>query len=458
MTHSRTLEEYNHMPVQTAVIKNALPAVAAMLMTLIYNLADTFFIGRTNDACQTAAVSLATPVFLLFMSLGNIFGIGGTSVISRAYGEGRKEYANKVGAFCMWSSIGTGLLLMALMLLFLDPLLKLIGASTGTWEYTKTYLFIVSFSGPFSLVSSAFSNILRAEGQAARAMAGQIVGNLTNMVLDAVFIIGCGWGIAGCALATLIGEILGAFYYLFYYISGKSSLKVGIRHFTVHESVASSTFAVGIPAALGSILMSVSQILMNHLMTSYGDMAVAGVGVAMKINMITGMIAMGIGQGIQPLLGYCTGSKEWDRFRKYMKFCILFSFLISAVLTLLCFLFTGQLVDLFLSNTAAASYAVKFSRILISSGPICGIFFVLLYALQAMGAGTASLVINTTRQGLLYIPMLYLMNAVFGSLGLIWTQPIVDLISLFLVTWFYIQTCRKRFKNSYRTFPPSLPS
>lgn len=381
MTYSRTLEEYNHMPVQTAVIKNALPAVAAMLMTLIYNLGDTFFIGRTTMPVRQQPSPLQRRCFscLCHWETSSASAAPASSLVPMAKGETSTPI--KLGRSVCGPVSGLACLLMALMLLFLTPLLRLVGASAETWEYTKTYLFIVSFSGPFSLVSSAFSNILRAGGQATWAMAGQIIGNLTNMVLDAVFILACGWGIAGCALATLIGEILGALYYLFYYISGKSSLKVGIRHFTIHESVAASTFAIGIPAALGSILMSVSQILMNHLMASYGDMAVAGIGVAMKINMITGMISMGIGQGIQPLLGYCTGSKEWNRFRNYRKFSMLFSFLISAVLTLLCFLFTNQLVSLFLSNAAAASYAVKSSRILISSVPICGIFFVLLYAL-----------------------------------------------------------------------------
>lgn len=222
----QSLEKYSKMPVSKAVIQNALPAVAAMLMVLIYNLADTFFIGQTQDAYQVAAVSLATPVFLVFMSIGTIFGVGGTSVISRAYGEGKKEYAKKICSFCMWSCIAIGILLTIGFLLFMEPLLKLIGASADTWEYTKTYLTIVSFSGTFALIASCFSNILRAEGQAAKAMNGQLIGNILNMVLDAVFIMVFHWDIVGCALATLLGETLGAVYYLYYYLTGKSALSI----------------------------------------------------------------------------------------------------------------------------------------------------------------------------------------------------------------------------------------
>ncbi len=257
----KSLDSYNKMPVSKAVILNALPAVAAMLMTLIYNLADTFFIGRTNDAYQVAAVSLATPVFLIFMAVGTIFGMGGTSVISRAIGEDRKDYAKQVCSYCMWCCIVIGIVLTLVLLGFMDPIVGLVGASSETWAYTKTYLTTVSFSGMFALVSSCFSNVLRAEGQANKAMFGQILGNVTNMCLDALFIMVFHWDIVGCALATLFGEIIGAAYYLFYYFSGKTILSVKLKDFSF--KVSGAVLAIGIPAALGSLLMSVSSILMN---------------------------------------------------------------------------------------------------------------------------------------------------------------------------------------------------
>ncbi|MDD7389009.1 MAG: MATE family efflux transporter [Lachnospiraceae bacterium] len=443
----QSLDKYSKMPVSKAVIQNALPAVAAMLMVLIYNLADTFFIGQTHDAYQVAAVSLATPVFLVFMSIGTIFGVGGTSVISRAFGEGKKEYAKKVCSFCMWSCIAIGVVLTVCFLLFMEPLLRLIGASADTWEYTKIYLTIVSFSGTFALISSCFSNILRAEGQATKAMNGQLIGNLLNMLLDAVLIMVFHWDIVGCALATLFGEIAGAAYYLYYYLTGKSSLSVNIKDFTLKDRVAGSVFAIGIPAALGSLLMSASQIIMNSQMSSYGDMAVAGIGVAMKIVMITGMVSMGIGQGVQPLLGYCVGAKTWDRFKKYMKFAFCFATLLGVSLTILCYLFTNQIVGVFLTDANAFDYAVKFARILLSTGPVFGIFYVITNALQAMGAAMPSLIINISRQGLIYIPVLFLLNAMLGVTGLVWAQPVVDVISLVVGIGMYLNVSGKMMKQ-----------
>lgn len=198
--------------------------MVAMLMVLIYNLADTFFIGQTHNAYQVAAVSLATPVFLMFMAVGTVFGIGGTSVISRAMGEGKTEYAKKVCSFCMWACVVVGIVMSVLFLLFMDSILALIGVSEDTWEYAKSYLTIVSYSGVFVLISNCYSNILRAEGQATKAMIGQIIGNLLNIVLDPILILGFGWHIAGAAIATVIGNVMAAGYYIAYFCKGNHHL------------------------------------------------------------------------------------------------------------------------------------------------------------------------------------------------------------------------------------------
>lgn len=192
MNDKQTLEVFSSMPVPKAVLKNALPAMAAMLMVLIYNLADTFFIGQTHDALQVAAVSLATPVFLMFMAVGTIFGVGGTSVISRAMGEGKPEYAKKVCSFCMWGCIIVGVIMSAVFLCFMDQILSWVGASPDTWGLARTYLIIITCSGPFILIGNCFSNILRAEGQSTKAMMGSLIGNLVNVILDPIMILGFG--------------------------------------------------------------------------------------------------------------------------------------------------------------------------------------------------------------------------------------------------------------------------
>lgn len=435
------------MPVPKAVMKNALPAMAAMLMVLIYNLADTFFIGQTHDDLQVAAVSLATPVFLIFMAVGTVFGIGGTSVISRAMGQGRQDHAKKVCSFCMWGCVAVGAAMSAFFLLFMDEILGWIGATPDTWDYAKTYLTIVSCCGPFVLIGNCYSNVIRAEGQSGKAMMGQLIGNLLNVVLDPLLILVLGWDIAGAAVATVIGNVVGAGYYILYFLRGSSTLSIRLKDFALGGGVCSGVLAIGIPASLGSLLMSVSQIIVNALMTDYGDMALAGIGVAMKVSMMTGMVCIGFGQGIQPLLGYCAGAKLWERFKKVMKFSLVFSLALSVVMTGVCYLFTNGIVSAFLTDPAAFDYAVQFSRILLTTSFLFGAFYVLSNALQAMGAATAALIVNLSRQGIIYIPALFILKAALGASGLAWAQPVADLLSTALVAVLYLYT-RKRAEKS----------
>ena len=438
--NEQAMEIFSRAPVPKAVLKNAVPAMAAMLMVLIYNLADTFFIGQTRDDILVAAVSLATPVFLIFMAVGTIFGMGGTSVISRALGQGRNEYAKKVCSFCMWSCIGTGIILAAVFLIFMNQILTLVGASADTWEPAGTYLTIVAFGGPFVLISNCYSNVIRAEGQSGKAMMGQLIGNLTNIILDPVMILMFRWGIAGAAIATVIGNVVGAGYYIIYFLRGHSILSIHIRDYSVKDGIPGSVLAIGIPASLGSLLMSISQIIVNARMAGYGDMALAGIGVAMKVTMITGMICIGLGQGIQPLLGYCVGAGSWNRFKKIMKFSAVFALGLSAVMTGLCYLLSGQIVGIFLTQGDAFYYAVSFTNILLTTSVLFGVFYVLANALQAMGAAREALVINLSRQGLIYIPAVFILQAFLGANGLAWAQPVADLLSTFFVAALYWRT------------------
>lgn len=448
MEENKALDIFETSSVSKAVFQNALPAMAAMLMVLIYNLADTFFIGQTHDALQVAAVSLATPVFLLFMAVGTIFGIGGTSVISRAMGEGRKDYAKKVSAFCMWSCVAVGIAMSAFFLIFMEQILGFVGTSSDTWDYAKSYLTIVSLSGPFVLIANCYSNVIRAEGQSGKAMMGQLLGNLLNVVLDPIMILGFGWNITGAAIATVIGNVVGAGYYIVYFLRGKSMLSISLKDFTVKEKVASGVLTIGIPAALGSLLMSVSSIIMNSQMTKYGDMALAGVGVAMKVTMMTGMVCIGLGQGIQPLLGYCVGAKKRNRYKDIFRFSMIFAFALSAVLTVLCYLLLPRIISAFLTDAAAFDYAVAFAKILLCTSVLFGVFYVLINALQACGAAVESLIVNISRQGLIYIPAMLILGALFHETGLIWAQPVADVLSLVLAAVLYFCKMRKVFLQS----------
>ena len=443
-----TTEIFENAPVPKAVLSNVIPSIISMIMVLAYNLADTFFIGQTKNAYMVAAVSVATPAFLLFMAVGMLFGIGGTSLISRMLGEGKNEKAKKVSAFCFWTGIVIGVISMILIWIFLKPICRIIGADNDTMGYTSKYLAIVAIGIPFLIMSNIFSNVIRAEGHAKKAMVGMIIGNMLNIVLDPIMILVFDWTIAGAAIATVLGNVFASIFYLVHLLSKNSILSINIKDYMIKDKIASGVFAIGIPASLNSILMSVSNIVINKLMNHHGVMAVAGLGVAMKVNMIVVMLLIGLGTGIQPLLGYCYGSKNKKRYIDVLKFSLGLALCLSLIMTVICYCGAGPLVKAFLENDDAFGYGMSFARIYIYSGPILGILFVFINAIQSTGAAFPSLILSVSRQGLLYIPILLIINHLFDTpRTLAMSQPITDYLATTLSFIIFMFTYKKYFKD-----------
>lgn len=445
---NQTVEVFRDAPVPKAVISNIVPSVVSMVMVLLYNLADTFFIGQTKNAYMVAAVSVATPVFLLFMAVGMLFGIGGTSLISRMLGEGKEEKAKQISSFCFWTGITIGICSSILIWVVDKPLCRMVGASDDTVGYAKQYLDIVAISIPFLIVSNMFSNIIRSEGRAKTAMTGMIIGNVMNIVLDPILILGFGWNVAGAAAATVVGNICSTVFYLWHLLSKRSILSIHPHNYKVGNGIAAGVFAIGVPASLNSVLMSVSNIVINKVMTQYGDMAVAGLGVAMKVNMIVVMLLIGVGTGIQPLLGYCFGARNRKRYLAVLKFSLILAFCISMVMTVVCYCWAGSLVTAFLDNEDAFAFGMSFSRIYVLSGPIMGILFVLINAIQSTGAAIPSLILSISRQGLLYLPILALFNRIFDTARFVAAaQPVTDYLSSLLAFILFVITYWRYFKD-----------
>lgn len=450
----KTTEIFKNAPVPKAVLSNVIPSIISMIMVLIYNLADTFFIGQTKNAYMVAAVSVATPAFLIFMAIGMLFGIGGTSLISRMLGEGKEDKAKNTSSFCFWTGVSIGIISMIFIWIFVQPICRMVGASNDTISYASQYLAIVASSIPFLIVGNSFSNIIRAEGNPKKAMIGMVIGNLINIILDPIMILGFHWNVAGAAIATVIGNVFAAVYYISHLVSKKSMLSIRLKDYKAGERIASGVLAIGIPASLNSILMSVSNIIINNLMKEHGDMAVAGLGVAMKVNMIVVMLLIGLGTGVQPLLGYCFGARNKKRYLAVLKFSLCLAFCLSAVMTVICYCGASPLVKAFLEDQNAFEYGMSFARIYIYSGPIMGILFVLINAIQSTGAALPSLILSISRQGLLYIPILLIFKTVFNTAQkLALAQPVTDYLSTTLAVILFIITYRKYFKD----FPQTVP-
>ena len=324
----------------------------------------------------------------------------------------------------------------------------MVGASDDTIEYATRYLRIVAIGIPFLIVSNSFSNIIRSEGNANIAMRGMVVGNLINIVLDPIMILAFGWDVAGAAIATVIGNVYSAVYYTRHVSSRKSLLSVRLKDYQARNHILTGVFAIGIPASLNSVLMSVSNIVINTLMKNFGDMAVAGLGAAMKVNMIVVMLLIGLGTGVQPLLGYCFGAGNKKRYMAVLKFSIILALGLSLVMTLVCYVFALDLVEIILDNPEALEYGMKFSRIYIISGPVMGILFVMINAIQSTGAALPSLILSISRQGLLYMPILYIFSKVFEDAKMLaLAQPVTDYLAALLAIILFVTCCLGKFKK-----------
>ncbi|MBQ4497189.1 MAG: MATE family efflux transporter [Spirochaetaceae bacterium] len=426
-------EIFESAPIPRAVAKLALPTMLTMLVNVLYNMVDTYFIGRTGDPNQVAAVSIATPIFLFLMAAGNIFGVGGSAYISRSLGEKQYERVKSIASFCCYAGIFSGLLIGAIFIIFHKPILTACGASNNTIGFASEYLKWISFGSPVVVLSFAFSNIVRGEGASKTAMFGQMLGMVVNMILDPIMIIGMKMGVSGAAIATIIGNICTCVFYLVYILSSKrTTLSINIAEFRMNQGIFSNVFAIGTPASINNVLMSCSSIMMNKMLASYGDIPIASMGIAMKANMFVVFMQLGLAVGVLPLIGYNYGAKNYKRMTSIIKFSAIANLCIGTALTILYFWLTAPIVRLFIDNQETISYGIQMVRALQLSMPVIGILFILSNAFQAMGKSIPSMVLSISRQGFVFFPTLILMNKFIGLNGIIYSQPIADIISVFM--------------------------
>lgn len=421
---------FEKAPVPKAVATMAVPTMISMLVVVIYNMADTFFIGQTKDPLQVAAVSLATPVFMIFMALGHLFGIGGSSAISRALGERKKDRAWHISSFCCYGALGLGMIVAILSVLGMEQILHLIGASENTIGFARQYLTIIAVGAPTIMFSTAFANILRGEGASRESMIGNLLGTVVNIVLDPVMILGLGWGVSGAALATIIGNIAACLFYISYYVRGKSMLSIHLKDFKIGDGIAAAVASIGIPASLNNILMSFANIILNQALVGYGDTPVAAMSVALKSNMLVVLLQIGLCVGIQPLIGYNYGSGNKKRLMQVFKFTGVVSVMMGMFLTLFMIIARKTMIQVFIDDAEVVAYGIRMVVALQLSAPFIGILFLCINTIQGMGKALPSLILTVCRQGLIFIPLIFLLNSMFGLDGVIYAQPTADYLSI----------------------------
>lgn len=416
-------------PVRSAIWKLALPTMIAMAVQMIYSLTDTFFIGQTNDPNLIAALSLATPIFMLNQAIGNIFANGTSSYISRKLGGKDKEEANHANSVAFYTAILIGMVFTILLLVFREPILGVIGTSIDTYQPTKEYYtIIVAFATPL-ILQTAMSGLVRSEGATGSAMFGMLLGIGLNIILDPIFILVLDMGVAGAAWATVIGAIVGTIYYIIHFMGKKTILSIHPKEFKPSKVIYSETFKIGIPAALSTAVMSVSFIIINVIAVGYGDIIVAANGIFLRVSNMVVMLAMGLTQGYQPFAGYNYGANDFSRLKKGFIYTIIYSTLISVFFTLIFGLFGENIVGLFINDKETIEAGTQILHAFNWCVPFIGFQFTMMVTFQATGKALKSMLLALGRQLIIYLPLLFIFNHLFGFDGFIFAQPTADILT-----------------------------
>ena len=406
-------ELFERTPVTRAVLALVIPTVISQIITVIYNMADTFFIGQLDDPNQVAAASLCLPLFLLTTGIANLFGIGGASLISRSLGIGDTQKARRTSAFCIWTSAAVALIYGVGIFALRRTVLPAVGADGDTYGFCESYLF-------WTLTVGAVPT-----------------------VLDPVFIFGFHMAIAGAAVATMLSNLIATVYFVVLILlrRDKFHLTLNPRHYAVGDGIAREVLFVGLPSSIMNLMGIFSNITLNKLLVNYSNAAVAGIGIAKKIDMLAFAIANGLSQGVIPLIGYNYSAKNIRRMRDAVKVTLLLSLAVTTVGAIALFTGAGPLVRAFINDAETVRYGSMFQRIICITGPFTAVTTVIISIFQSVGKKGKPLILSMLRKGGLDVPFMFLLDHLGGAGAIAWATPIADCgamlasILLFIPLW-----------------------
>lgn len=434
---------FANFPVPTALRKMILPAISSQLIVLIYNMADTFFVGKTNNPYMVAGTSLILPVFNITLCLAGLAGIGGGSLISRLLGQEQEAEARRVSAFSLYLGLTIAALFAAGIAFFMEPVLALLGAGANTYGYARQYaLCVIVIGGIPTVLSNVLANLIRSIGRSREASAGIILGGLLNIALDPLFmfvLLPDGREVLGAGLATCISNCIA---FLFFAVvlarMGRGSVvtfspKGGLPR---RDSIL-AVFGVGIPSAITSFLFDLDYVIIDKLMVSYNDLALAAVGIVLKVERFPLNVGIGICKGMMPLVAYNYSAGNERRMEDTIRLARRLGLIVAVVSIALYELFAVQFAHLFISDTQTVALASEFLRIRVLATPLMFLSFFTVYVFQAFGRGRISLFLGVTRWLVFNIPMLFLLNAVIGMYGIVWSQVTADTLTVILSFYVY---------------------
>lgn len=423
---------FRDKPVWQAIFSLVGPSILSVLVMVVYNMTDLFFIGLLRDTAQTAAVSLVSPVFTLVSAGATVLGMGGCAVAAASLGAGDVQDVRTVSSLCGWCAILVGAVLALGLNLAGGPLLGALGANAEVLPHARAYLSILALGAPAMLFSVSAATLLRADGAIRRGLAGNLAGSVTNMVLDPVFILGFRWGIAGAAAATVLGNLVACAFYLVYMLRHSRVLSLAPADALRDPARLGRVLALGLPNGVSSLLAGCAGSFSNRLLAGYGTAALAAMAAADKATMVVSLVQMGICMGVQPLLAYNVGARDLGRLRAVIRRLLALTVGFGAVFAAACLLGREALLRLFLSDAEALALGRRLLPWLLAASPLLGLYYLSTNFLQAMGRAAGATVLSALRQGVLLLPALYLLHALLGLPGLAAARAAADLASVLI--------------------------
>ena len=433
-----SIEIFEKMPVAKAVRTMAIPTVISQLIVLIYNMADTFFVGRTNNPLMVAGASLILPIFNITLSVSGLAGIGGGALVSRLLGEKRLDEARKVYSFCVYLGVFVALLFSVAVLIFMRPLMMLLGAGADTYEYASRYAFLVIVCGGVpTVLSNILATLLRSVGESKKASFGITMGGIINIALDPLFmfvIFPDGMEIVGAGVATCLSNCIACAYFITILVKmGDSSvLKLcPLTKLPTPKSIA-GIFIVGIPSAVSTLLFDLDYVVIDRLMSGYSDVALAAIGIVLKAERLPLNIGIGICQGMMPIIAYNYSAGNYNRMNAVRRYSLKIGLLCAAVSIALYQIFAGGIMNIFIDDAQTVALGTGFLRVRVLATPLMFLSFFHVYLFNGFGKGGYALFLGVMRWMVFNIPMLFILNRLIGMNGLVWSQVTADILTVAL--------------------------
>lgn len=430
-------ELFAKTPVRKAYFKLALPVVMSMITTMIYNLADTMFVAKTGRPDLVAGVTIGGPLFTFLLAVADIFGLGGSSVVSRLLGEQRHALAKRVSSFCLYASVITGLVLTGLLIIFEHPILHLLGAKPATYQEAAAFYRVLSLGAVFVIFSIVPQNLIRTEGLASQAMVATIVGTVLAIILDPIFLFIFHWGTAGVALANVIGYFFTDLLLVWMVVKKARYISLNIHQSRIHKREIGEVVAIGIPGSITNFALTFGMALLNSSLAVYGASTVAAMGITQKIYGVVILVIVGFAFGAQPFIGFNYGAKQWQRLREILRFDFLVEAVYAVIAGGLLIIFARPVAALFMDQAViihAASYMLIATLV---TTPLVGLIMVYTTVFQSIGNARGALIMSISRQGIIYWLVLETLKHSFGYNGIVWSQAVSDVLTCLLGYWLY---------------------